>query len=174
MRGQLMDDEATGTTNDGLKDFYLPRLRDIPDVGLMLEQTSRLVDGYLEPLGGVKLTPSMISNYVKHALIARPIRKLYYRQQIADLVFIALAKTVLQLDDIRGILDLGRAGNPAQAYARFCEEFDHALATDAQAGDAGTPACALEGMLRQVAVTCVHQIRLERFVRAALAQATSE
>lgn len=157
-------------------EYYLPGMRDIPDVGLMLEQTARLVNGYLEPIGGVSLTPSMVSNYVKHGIIARPVKKLYYRQQIADLIFIALAKTVLQLDDIRGILQLARTGQyPTDAYALFREKLIGAIGDD---GGRETPghadASILDEILRQVAVTCIHQIRLEKFVHEALAQSPQE
>lgn len=172
---------------DDLAGFYLPRMRDIPDVGLMLEQTSRLVNSYLEPLGGIALTPSMISNYVKHDLIARPLKKLYYRQHIVDLIFIALAKTVLQLDDIRGILELVHEKRQDETYLQFCSDFDQALKASSEtaglapstlstkslpqsAEPADSEMLSLDEMLRQVAVTCVHQIRLVRYVRTTLSQ----
>lgn len=63
--------------------FKLPTFEEIPDVGLYLEQTATFINKYLEPLLGSELTPSMISNYVKKKMIARPEKKQYSREQIA-------------------------------------------------------------------------------------------
>ena len=114
--------------------FKLPRYREIPDIGLLLEQTVRLVNGYLEPLGCVSLTSSMVSNYVKHGIIARAVKKQYGREQLAYLVFIAIAKTVLTLDDIARLIGLQQDYCDVElAYNRFCDEFEAALR--------GRPAC---------------------------------
>ena len=77
--------------------FKLPTFEEIPDVGLYLEQTATFINKYLEPLLGSELTPSMISNYVKKKMIARPEKKQYSREQIAYLFFITISKTVLAL-----------------------------------------------------------------------------
>ena len=77
---------------DALKDFRLPRYNEIPNMGLYLDQATKYVYEYLEPLGEYTLTPSMISNYVKKGLIANPIKKQYGREHIAYLFFIALKK----------------------------------------------------------------------------------
>lgn len=111
--------------------FRLPRYREIPDIGLLLDQTSRLVNSYLEPLDGVSLTTSMVSNYVKHGMIAHAVKKKYGRDQIAYLVFIAIAKTVLSLDVIADLLEKQRAYCPVElAYDRFCDEVEAALGSD--------------------------------------------
>ncbi len=108
--------------------YRLPRYKDIPDVGLLLDQVARLVNSYLEPYQDIRLTNSMISNYVKHDIIARPIKKLYYREQIASLVFIAVAKTVLSLDDIVTLLTIQRQNHtPDAAYNMFCDRFEQEL-----------------------------------------------
>lgn len=106
----------------------LPNYTDIPDVGLLLDQTARLINGYLEPLDDISITNSMISNYVKHQIIARPVKKLYYREQIASLIFIAIAKTVLSLEDINSLLEIQRREySPEAAYNMFREQFEAAL-----------------------------------------------
>lgn len=106
----------------------LPYYTDIPDVGLLLDQTARLINGYLEPLDDISITNSMISNYVKHQIIARPVKKLYYREQIASLIFIAIAKTVLSLEDINSLLEIQRREySPEAAYNMFREQFEAAL-----------------------------------------------
>ncbi len=116
--------------------FKLPRYKDIPDVGLLLDQVTRLVNGYLESFADIRLTNSMISNYVKHSIIARPVKKLYYREQIASLVFIAISKTVLSLEDIDVFLKIQRENHtPETAYNLFCGGFEEALSTGVR------PAC---------------------------------
>ncbi len=156
-----------------LQEFHLPRFRDIPDVGLLLEQTMRLVCSYLEPLGDIKLTSSMISNYVKQGIIARPVKKMYGREQIADLVFIAVAKTVLPLDDIKQILDIKRQDHrPEEIYDYFCDEYERIIGEICNLSDvsiaqeAGEPA--LHEMLRLIIVASAHMIYLEKHIRAML------
>lgn len=113
---------------DVIADFKLPTYNEIPDVGLFLEQTAKYVNGYLEPLGSVNLTTSMISNYVKKGLVANPIKKQYYRDQIAYIIFIAIAKTVLSLEDIQVMVDMvPQITECEKAYRYFCEEFEQTL-----------------------------------------------
>ena len=75
--------------------FRLPRYAQIPEVGLYLEQVVRYVNAYLAPLGEPELSPSMVSNYVKKGYINNPVRKQYSAEQIAYLLFIAVAKSAL-------------------------------------------------------------------------------
>lgn len=122
------------------EEYRLPRYKEIPDVGLLLDQVARLVNSYLEPYQDIRLTNSMISNYVKHDIIARPVKKLYYREQIASLIFIAVAKTVLSLDDIDTLLHIQRKNHtPEAAYNLFCDSFEYELyGNEAAAADLST------------------------------------
>ena len=113
---------------ESLKDFRLPRYNEIPTVGLYLEQATKYIGEYLEPLGEYTLTPSMISNYVKKGLIANPVKKQYGREQIAYLFFIAMAKSVLSLDALTGFIKLQQRTYPLpKAYDYFCEQFESVL-----------------------------------------------
>jgi len=106
--------------------FHLPHYYEIPDVGLFLEQVSKYLSTYINPLFNLEITNSMISNYVKKGMINNPIKKQYGREQIAQLFFISLAKNVLNLDDINELLKIQRANYDAQdAYEYFIEEFSH-------------------------------------------------
>lgn len=108
--------------------FKLPEYKEIPDIGLFLEQTTKFVSEYLAPLEGIAITGSMISNYVKKKLIANPVKKQYYREQIADIIFIALVKSVLSLEEAAQMLKIQRETYEAQnAYEYFCREFTHVL-----------------------------------------------
>ena len=111
-----------------LKDFRLPRYNEIPNVGLYLEQATKYVCGYLEPLGEFTLTPSLISNYVKKGLIANPVKKQYGREQIAYLFFIAVAKSVLSLDALTGFIQLQQQTYTLpKAYDYFVEQLESLL-----------------------------------------------
>lgn len=113
---------------ESVRDFRLPRYSEIPNVGLYLEQATKYIGEYLEPLGEFSLTPSMISNYVKKGLIANPVKKQYSREQIAYLFFIAVAKSVLSLDALTGFIRLQQhTYTLAQAYDYFCGEFENLL-----------------------------------------------
>ena len=98
--------------------FTLPDYDQIPNVGLYLEQVTKYLNEYLEPLGCTPLTGSMISNYVKKGLVKNPVKKQYDREHIARLLVIAVSKTVLTLEEIQQLL----AGHPEgqQGYETFC------------------------------------------------------
>ncbi|MDO4460098.1 MAG: DUF1836 domain-containing protein [Clostridia bacterium] len=109
--------------------FRLPTYNEIPDVGLYLEQVTKYVTGFFEPIESVNITASMISNYVKKGLIANPVKKQYYREQIADVLFIAIAKTVISLEEIQILLEIQRKSYDCRkAYEFFVAELELALA----------------------------------------------
>ena len=113
---------------DALKDFRLPRYNEIPNMGLYLDQATKYVYEYLAPLGEYTLTPSMISNYVKKGLIANPVKKLYGRDHIAYLFFIAVAKSVLSLDALTRFIKLQQQTYTLpKAYDYFVEQLEQLL-----------------------------------------------
>ena len=98
--------------------FSLPDYNQIPNVGLYLEQVTKYLNEYLEPLGCTPLTGSMISNYVKKGLVKNPVKKQYDREHIARLLVIAVSKTVLSLEEIQQLLADHPEGQ--QGYEAFC------------------------------------------------------
>ena len=112
-----------------LAGLHLPRYQELPQMGLYLEQTATYINEALAPLENVHLTSSMVSNYVKHDLIASPKKKLYSRQQIAELVFIAVSKNVLSLADLCEALKLQRSRYDTEtAYNYLVDELENVLA----------------------------------------------
>ena len=99
--------------------FELPEYLQIPDVGLYLDQVTKYINRYLRFLSGVPLTGSMISNYVKQGIIRNPVKKQYDRDQIALLMFVAVAKTILSLEDIKTIIHTGLPDDPSSKYSLF-------------------------------------------------------
>ncbi len=111
-----------------ISSFSLPSYREIPSVGLYLDQTSKYISECLKVIGGCELTNSMIANYVKKKLIANPVKKQYYRDQIAELIFIALCKRVLSLEEIAKVFVLQKKmGDTRQAYELFKDCFERYL-----------------------------------------------
>ena len=118
--------EQLSTTITGL---HLPRYHEIPGVGLYLEQTVKYINECLAPLTEEAITTSMVSNYVKRDLVDNPLKKQYSREQIAYLIFIAVFKNVLSMDEIRLIITLQKRTYSAQrAYDYFCLELENVLA----------------------------------------------
>ena len=104
--------------------FALPRYNDLPSVGLYLDQTVQFVNGYFRSFCGVELTPSMVSNYVKKGVVDHPIRKKYTRDQIASLMYIAVSKTVLSIENIDTLFKMQRehcsAGTAYDIFFPWC------------------------------------------------------
>lgn len=114
--------------SDSVRHFRLPRYEELPTVGLYLEQVTKYIAEYLDPIQEGALTASMISNYVKKHLIEKPVKKQYSRDQIAYLIFIAVAKNVLSLDALMNFIHLQQRTYTAQrAYDYFCQQFEHLL-----------------------------------------------
>lgn len=123
-----MTNEQKETAAQQIREFRLPRYHEIPDVGLYLEQTTKYICGYLEPVLPGGITSSMISNYVKKGLIANPEKKQYSREQIAYLFFIAVAKHVLSLDALQNFILLQKRTYSAErAYNYFVQVFENLL-----------------------------------------------
>ncbi len=111
-----------------VRNFHLPAYNEIPDVGLFLEQTTKFISEHVEPLHNITITGSMISNYVKKKLVDSPVKKQYSRDQIAHLIFIAIAKSVLSLEDIQLLLRIQHFTYDTRvAYTYFCSELENVL-----------------------------------------------
>lgn len=106
----------------------LPRYEKLPTLGLYLDQVADYINNRLAPLGDVRLTTTMISAYVKHHLLPRPIKRQYGRDHLAKLIFIAAAKNILSLATLRVAVQIQEESHatPAQSYDCFCDELENA------------------------------------------------
>ena len=124
-----MDQGIKDQLSTSIVGLRLPRYQEIPNVGLYLEQTVKYINECLSPLTEEAITSSMVSNYVKRDLVANPQKKQYSREQVAYLIFIAVVKNVLTMDEIRLIISLQKRTYTAQrAYDYFCSELENVLA----------------------------------------------
>lgn len=171
-----MTQEKKDAMAAAVKGFRLPRYNEIPNVGLYLEQVTKYICDCLAPLGDVTITGSMISNYVKRGLVENPVKKQYYRGQIACLIYIAAAKNVLSLDNISLLFALQQKTYDRQvAYDYFCEEFENLLfyvfGLKSAPDTVGTEATDEKLMLRNTIITVAHKIYLDMCFRVIQAEA---
>ena len=153
---------------ESLRDFRMPRYDQLPEIGLYLDQTVTLINEYLSPLQESALTASMVSNYVKKGLISRPEGKRYSREQIAYLIFIALAKNVLSLDDLSRFIRVQQRSYPVpRAYDYLCEELENLLAyvfgLKETVDNVGVDSTVEKMMLRNTIIAAAHKIYLDKY-----------
>ena len=162
-----MDPNTRSRIAASIDAFRLPAYQEIPDVGLYLEQTSKYISDYLAPVQDTPMTGSMISNYVKKGLIAKPVRKQYGREQIAQLIFIAVAKMVLSMDDVHLMLTVQKQTYPSQiAYDYFRTELQYVLgcvlSRESELSALGADATDQKVMLRNTIIALAHKIYLDK------------
>lgn len=169
-----MDQSWKTEAAEGIARFHLPAYREIPGMGLFLEQTAMYINGCFAPVVGLAITPSMISNYVKRHLIESPTKKLYSRQQIAQLMFITVAKSVLTLEELQVILRVQQRSYSTQvAYDYFCQELENVLqfvfGLKDELDTVGVERSEEKTLLRNTIITVAHRVYLAACLRHHLA-----
>lgn len=148
-----------------LQSVSLPTYTQIPDVGLYLDQVVKYINSFLVDFPEMQMTSSMISNYVKSKLIDSPHKKTYNRKQISDLLFIAIAKTVLSMNHIRISLAQIHAIPNEEGYDTFVSKLNEVLKHFEQQTfhihDASNTA------LTNIIVASVHKMYLEKYFEEA-------
>ena len=163
-----MNQNLNAEITRSIQDFRFPKYHEIPDVGLFLDQVAKYISSFLEPLGDITITGSMISNYVKKGLVDNPIKKQYYRDQIAYLIFISIAKSILSLEDIQLFIQIQKSTYDSKtAYEYFCREFENVLRYLGGMGEPLTPLGEGDSdekiMLRNTSITLAHKIYLDKY-----------
>ena len=166
-----MEQKTKDAISQSIRDFRLPTYDAIPDVGFYLEQTTNYIADYLAPLGNISITGSMIGNYVKKGLVANPTKKQYNREQIAYLIFIAVAKSVLSLEDIQLLIRLQKQTyTPKRAYEYFCHEFENILhfvfGLKDSLEEVGNDKTDEKIMLRNTIITVAYKVYLDKYFAA--------
>ncbi len=166
-----MENRTKEEVRSSITEFSLPRYNDIPNVGLYLEQVVKYVSEYLEPLGSFSLTGSMVSNYVKKGLVENPVKKQYDREQIAYIFFIAVAKNVLSMEDIRLLFEMQHETyEPKRAYDYFCNEFENVLqfvfGLKENLDKVGTDSSDTKTMLRNTIIAVAYKVYLDKYLAA--------
>lgn len=125
--------------HNSIKNFHIPRWKELPSIELYLDQVVKLVNNcltpYINPTSNPNskddsdiLTKTMINNYVKNNLIDAPVKKQYSRVQLAKLFVICVLKQVYSMQDIAMLIDTALASYRIEiAYNQFCRLFEQAL-----------------------------------------------
>lgn len=166
-----MKNELDRDISTCVRSFRLPAYSEIPDVGLYLEQTVKYVNSFLTPFSGMELTNSMVSNYVKKGILPNAVRKLYSREQIAYLIYIAVVKVSLSMDNINIMLRLQRATYSIDvAYEYFRQELENVLAyvfgLKDELDNVGEQTTEQKYMLRKAIIAVAHKLYLEQYFAA--------
>ena len=166
-----MNREMMEGIREGIRGFRLPRYEQIPSVGLYLEQTVQYINECLAAVNQEEITGSMISNYVKRGLLDNPVKKQYSREQIAYLIFIALAKNVLSMENLRLMISVQRKTyTPQRAYDYLCSEFENLLeyvfGIKESIDTVGVDHTEEKIMLRSAIVTVAHKVYLDKLFDA--------
>ena len=162
-----MEQERKRQIAEAVEQFRLPSYEEIPDVGLFLEQVTKYISVYLEPLPSFSMTGSMISNYVKKKLVDNPVRKQYSREQIAYLFFIAVTKSVMSLEELQLLIQLQKLTYPPQvAYEYFRQELENVLqyvfGLKRQLEKVGVDATEEKTILRNTIIAVAHKVYLDQ------------
>lgn len=147
--------------------FKLPAYDEIPDIGLFLEQTTQYISEFFKDFESITVTSSMISNYVKKGIVANPVKKQYGRNQIAYLIFIVVAKTVLSLEDIQLMISIQKQTyTEKRAYEYFAREFENILfyvfGAKEKLDVVATEESDEKTMLRNMVITVAHKMYLDK------------
>lgn len=144
----------------------LPQYEEIPDTGLYLEQVTKYINSYLTVLPHVSITPSMVSNYVKHGLLPKCVKKLYSREQIMRLILITFGKTVLSMEDLKLLFEMQSKVYPNDvAYNYFLLEYENVLkyifGIKSQMDIIGTTDTLEKQLLRNAIISFAHKMYIE-------------
>ena len=160
-----MEEKLKQQMADSIAKFHLPRYKEVPNMGLYLEQVVRYINSVLEPLGYIEITNSMISNYVKKGLVASPVKKQYNANQIIHLIVIAILKNVVTLENINELFFRQvKVYTDEVAYDYFCQELENILqfqfGLKESVEDVGITFSFEKKMLRSAIIAVSHMIYL--------------
>ena len=114
-----------------LDDYRLPAWKDIPDIGLYMEQIIILMKGYLDYLppelkDEQVITAATVNNYVRTKIMPEPIKKKYYRIHIAYLIMICTLKQSMPIAMLQKIIPMNISDDEVrEIYDKYSER--HAI-----------------------------------------------
>ena len=112
-----------------LNNYKLPAWKELPDIGLYMDQVIALLGQYLDfiPMEDSKdkpVTPTTINNYVRLKLIPPPVKKRYSRIHLAYLIVICCLKGSMSLSSIQQMFPMNLSEEEVQQiYTNFVHRY---------------------------------------------------
>lgn len=113
-----------------LQHYTLPEWKDLPNIGLYMDQVIALLSSYLDfiPMPVDKpserpITPTTINNYVRLKVMPAPEKRKYYRIHIAYLIMIFILKQSVSISSLQKMIPVGLSPDEVQEfYQRFVKK----------------------------------------------------
>ena len=119
-----------------LNNYRLPAWKELPDIGLYMDQVIALLSQYLDfiPVEDMKhekpVAPTTINNYVRLKVMPAPEKRKYYRIHIAFLIMIFTLKQGASISSLQQLLPANDAGEEEVRayYTDYVERLQFACA----------------------------------------------
>ncbi|HIY31789.1 MAG TPA: DUF1836 domain-containing protein [Candidatus Evtepia faecavium] len=159
-----------------LNHYKLPAWKELPDIGLYMDQVIALLTQYLDfiPVEDQKdkpVTPTTINNYVRLKVMPAPEKRRYYRVHIAYLIMIFTLKQGISIGSLQKLLPPPTGGEEAVAafYTNYIQQVReigsfYTAQTRAAVQDILDPGVTDEGAVEKVILQSILQSGLARIM----------
>lgn len=118
--------------NENLNSLKLLRWDEMPEFDIYNDQLLTIVNDELKNFEqydeNIKVTKSMVNNYVKHEIMPKPDKKKYHKSHIAYVVMITFLKNILSISEIKSLMDyLTKNDDISIIYDLFVNIFENTL-----------------------------------------------
>jgi hypothetical protein len=110
-----------------LKQYKLPEWKDLPDIGLYMDQVIALLTHYLDFISSGNpeekpITPTTINNYVRLRVMPPPVKRKYYRVHIAYLIVIFTLKQSVSISSVQKVIPASLSPEEVRSfYESYCQ-----------------------------------------------------
>lgn len=158
-----------------LNNYKLPAWKELPDIGLYMDQVIALLGQYLDfiPMEDSKdkpVTPTTINNYVRLKVMPAPGKRKYYRVHIAFLIMIFTLKQGISINGLQQLLpstaDEEEIKNFYTSYVERLQEVGnfYTAQTRAAVQDILDPQVTDEGVVENVIIQSILQSGFSRIM----------
>ena len=158
-----------------LNNYKLPAWKELPDIGLYMDQVIALLGQYLDfiPMEDSKdkpVTPTTINNYVRLKVMPAPEKRKYYRVHIACLIMIFTLKQGISINGLQQLLpstaDEEEIKNFYTSYVERLQEVGnfYTAQTRAAVQDILDPQVTDEGVVENVIIQSILQSGFSRIM----------
>ena len=158
-----------------LNNYKLPAWKELPDIGLYMDQVIALLGQYLDfiPMEDSKdkpVTPTPINNYVRLKVMPAPEKRKYYRVHIAFLIMIFTLKQGISINGLQQLLpstaDEEEIKNFYTSYVERLQEVGnfYTAQTRAAVQDILDPQVTDEGVVENVIIQSILQSGFSRIM----------